>query len=153
MITADMKRLVAEQKLGFVATVNADGSPNVSPKGTMLVLDDDHLMFADIRSPGTMANLAERPAMEINFVDLFSRKGYRFKGTARAVKRGSAEFDALLARFPESRLMERYRAIVVLKIEKAAPLISPAYDVGSTEADLRKHYLAYFVSNQPKSDH
>jgi predicted pyridoxine 5'-phosphate oxidase superfamily flavin-nucleotide-binding protein len=149
MLTADMKRVVAEQKLGFVATVNADGSPNLSPKGTMLVLDDDRLMFADIRSPGTIANLAERPAMEVNFVDPFSRKGYRFKGTARAVKRRAAQFDALLARFPDSPLKARYRAIVVLKVEKAAALISPAYDAGSTEADLRRHYVAYFMSLQP----
>ena len=26
MLTADMKRIVREQRLGFVATVNADGS-------------------------------------------------------------------------------------------------------------------------------
>jgi len=31
-LTPDMKRIVAEQKLGFVATVCPDGTPNVSPK-------------------------------------------------------------------------------------------------------------------------
>jgi Pyridoxamine 5'-phosphate oxidase len=30
-LDADMKRLVREQSLGFVATVCADGTPNVSP--------------------------------------------------------------------------------------------------------------------------
>ena len=67
LLTADMKRVVDEQKLGFVATVNADGTPNLSPKGTMQVLDDEHIVFAEIRSPGTMANIARQPAMEINF--------------------------------------------------------------------------------------
>jgi predicted pyridoxine 5'-phosphate oxidase superfamily flavin-nucleotide-binding protein len=149
ILTADMKRLVGEQKLGFVATVNADGTPNLSPKGTMQVLDDDHLMFADIRSPGTIANVAQRPAMEINFVDPFSRKGCRFSGRARVVPRGEAEFDRLLAHFPKSSLTDRYRAIVVLRVARAAALVSPAYDVGSTEADLRRHYRAYFASIQP----
>jgi len=53
-LTNEMKRVVEQQRLGFVATVCADGPPNLSPKGTVCVLDDDHLMFADIRSPATM---------------------------------------------------------------------------------------------------
>src|SRR5207245_9446216 len=104
ILTADMKRVIAEQKLGFVATVGADGAPNLSPKGTMQVLDDDHIVFADIRSPGTIANLANNPAMEINFVDPFSRTGYRFKGTARVVPRGAPAFATLLAGYGASTL-------------------------------------------------
>jgi len=150
-LTADMKRVVAEQKLGFVATVAADGTPNLSPKGTMQVLDDQHIFFADIRSPGTMANLARHPAMEINFVDPFCRKGYRFKGTARMVAKGTPEFATLVARYPASLLADRYRAFVVLHVEKAAPLVSPAYDAGATEAGLRQQYRAYFDSIQPKA--
>jgi len=51
-LTADMKRLVGEQRLGFYATVCEDGSPNLSPKGTTLVLDDDHLRFAPAYDAG-----------------------------------------------------------------------------------------------------
>ena len=151
MLTADMKRVVAEQKLGFVATVSADGTPNLSPKGTMQVLDDDHIVFADIRSPQTMANIARNPAMEINFVDPFSRTGYRFKGTARVVGKGTPEFTALIERYAGPKLAERYRAMVVLHVTKAAPLVSPAYDVGATEPELRRQYRAYFESIQPKA--
>lgn len=46
-----MKRVVDRQRLGFVATVSPDGPPNLSPKGTVSVLDDDSLVFADLRSP------------------------------------------------------------------------------------------------------
>ena len=49
-LTADMKRVVREQRLGFVATVNADGTPNVSPKATFIVLDDATIGFGDILS-------------------------------------------------------------------------------------------------------
>ena len=151
ILTADMKRVVAEQKLGFVATVSADGSPNLSPKGTMQVLDDDHIVFADIRSPQTVANIARNPAMEINFVDPFSRTGYRFKGTARVVAKGTPEFAVLAARYAASLLVDRYRAMVVLHVTKAAPLISPAYDAGATEPELRRQFRAYFESIQPKA--
>jgi len=83
-----MKRLVTEQRLAYVATVCPDGTPNVSPKGTIAVWDDDHLVFADIRSPGTIANLKKNPAVELNVVDPFARKGYRFKGRGKAIVEG-----------------------------------------------------------------
>ena len=151
ILTDDMKRVVAEQKLGFVATVSADGTPNLSPKGTMLVLDDDHIMFGEIRSPGTLANLKRNPAMEINFIDQFARKGYRFKGTARLIERSSAEFEALFPRFAHfAALAEKIHLIVALRVTRALPLTTPAYDVGATEAELRAHWRAYFESIQPK---
>ena len=80
ILTEDMKRVVREQKLGFIATVCPDGSPNLSPKGTTAVWDDDHLVFADLRSPGTIENLRHNPALEINIIDVVARTGYRFKG-------------------------------------------------------------------------
>ena len=82
ILTEDMKRVVREQGLGFYATVCEDGSPNLSPKGTTRVWDDDHLFFADIRSPQTVANIRRGSLVEVNVVDPFVRKGYRFKGPA-----------------------------------------------------------------------
>jgi predicted pyridoxine 5'-phosphate oxidase superfamily flavin-nucleotide-binding protein len=67
-LTADMQRVVIEQSLGFVATVTPHGRPNLSPKGTTTVLDSRHLMFADIASPGTVANLAANPNVDVNVV-------------------------------------------------------------------------------------
>ena len=81
ILTEDM-RWVAEAELGFIATVCADGTPNLSPKGTTAVWDEHHLVFADVRSPGTVENLRSNPSIEINVVDQLARRGYRFKGTA-----------------------------------------------------------------------
>src|SRR5947199_10854651 len=88
ILTEDMQRVVREQRLGFVATVCPDGTPNLSPKGTTTVWDDDHLVFADIHSPGTVNNLLNNPSIEINAVDIISRRGYRFKGTVQALSEG-----------------------------------------------------------------
>jgi DNA-binding winged helix-turn-helix (wHTH) protein len=49
-------------------------------EGTTAVWDDDHLVFANVRSPGTLANLRLNPSVEVNVVDTVLRKGYRFKG-------------------------------------------------------------------------
>ncbi|MGI9335622.1 MAG: pyridoxamine 5'-phosphate oxidase family protein [Gammaproteobacteria bacterium] len=148
MLNADMKRVLEEQRLGFVATVSADGTPNLSPKATMLVLDDEHIAFGDIRSPNTIANLLQRPALEINFVDPFARKGYRFKGEARYVERGSDEFARLLPGFEAiwGELCARFMGIVVMSVERAAPLVSPAYDRGVSEEELRAKWKAYYAN-------
>lgn len=34
VLTEEMQRVVREQRLGFIATVCPDGTPNFSPKGT-----------------------------------------------------------------------------------------------------------------------
>ena len=140
MLTGDMRRVVAEQRLGFVATVDEDGTPNLSPKGTVDVWDADRLWFADICSPRTVANIRRGSVVEINVVDPFARRGYRFKGAATAHDPGTAEFDEGVARLRAagSRLADRVRTIVVVEVRHAAAVVSPAYDDGTlTEADIR----------------
>lgn len=86
-LTEDMKRVLNEQRLGFIASVCPDGTPNLSPKGTTTVWDDEHIIFADICSPGTVANVQQRPIVEINVVDPVARKGYRFKALLPSTKK------------------------------------------------------------------
>ncbi len=150
ILNDDMKRIVTEQRLGFVATVNEDGTPNLSPKGTMMVRDDDSIMFAEIRSPQTVANLKRNPSAEINFVDPISRKGYRFKGRLRLVLPTDGEYDALFENFAGwGALAEKVNAVVVLDIDHAKEVTSPAYDIGTTEAQLREKWLAHYQAVQP----
>ena len=35
-------------KMGWVATASPDGTPNATPKGTVRVIDDEHVVFADL---------------------------------------------------------------------------------------------------------
>ena len=139
-ISDEMKALVSQQRLGFVATVCADGSPNLSPKGQTFVLDADHLVIGEVRSPGTVANLLERPMAEINVVDPVSRKGYRFKGPCRIYDRG-AEFERLSGFLRQQGAEANARSVIVMTVERAAPLISPAYDQGATEEEISAFWL------------
>jgi uncharacterized protein len=142
IIDDDMRRLV-DAELGFIATVCPDGTPNLSPKGTTAVWDDDHLVFADLRSPGTVENLRSNPGIEINVVDQLSRKGYRFKGTA-VVHTAGAVFERGVD-FYEARgtvqARGRVRGIVIVTVERALPITSPSYDLGLTEDELRSSNL------------
>lgn len=131
ILTEDMKRVVREQGLGFVATVCPDGTPNLSPKGTTTVWDDNHLVFTDLASPGTMANLRENPAVEVNVVDPITRMGYRFKGRAEVHVDGTL-FDEVVAFYQEDRQLAptRVRGVALIAVERAAALVSPAYGTG-----------------------
>jgi uncharacterized protein len=146
VLTVDMKRVVEEQRLGFVATVCPDGTPNLSPKGTTAVWDDEHLVFANIRSNGTLANLRQNPAIEINVVDPFVRKGYRFKGVAIILEVG-ADYDRAIA-FYRNRgsRVEAIREIVLVRVEAACAIDSPAYDTGATENQIRDRWQRHYSS-------
>jgi predicted pyridoxine 5'-phosphate oxidase superfamily flavin-nucleotide-binding protein len=139
MLRDDMKRVVEEQRLGYAATVCPDGTPNLSPKGTTAVWDDDRLGFADIRSPRTVENLRRNPAIEVNVVDPISRKGYRFRGTAAVLTEGDL-FDKALKFYRERGVFNRIRAVVMAEVERALPLTSPAYDLGATEEEVRERW-------------
>jgi predicted pyridoxine 5'-phosphate oxidase superfamily flavin-nucleotide-binding protein len=144
-LTADMQRVVREQSLGFVATVTADGHPNLSPKGTTSVWDDEHLMFAAVASPGTVTNLATNPHIEVNVVDPIVRTGYRFRGTAIVLTTGP-DFETGLERLAANGFTtarERIQAIVVIAVDRAAAVVSPAYSTGATEDSVRRRWLEH----------
>ena len=144
-LTDQMQAIIENNTLGFVATVDEDGTPNLSPKGTCIVLDAKTIGFGEIRSPNTLKNLQARPAMEINFTDFFSRKAVRVKGAAEFVPRASAEFEQLVASFSRwGDLVERINGIVRLHIERTRLVVSPAYDLGASEEELRDNWRKHF---------
>jgi len=143
IITEEIKNFVNFQKLGYVATISADNTPNLSPKGTIMVLDESHLAFAHIHSPQTVENLKHNPSIEINVVDPFSRRGYRFKGIAEIISTGD-KFDKIISHYKETGVKSSIETIIAVKIEKLSEVLSPLYDLGYTEEELKakwkKHY-------------
>ena len=134
-----MRAVIEAARLSFVATVTPDGRPNLSPKGTIHVWDDAHLFFLDIASPGTRGNLEHTPWLELNVVEQLSRRGYRFYGRAALHYPGSVIFveGVRLAYGAAAPPADPAAAVVLLTIERAAPLLSPAYWRGTDESALR----------------
>ena len=136
----DMRAVIAGQRLCFAATVTPDGRPHLSPKGTIRAWDDHHLMFCDIASPGTRANLARSPWIEVNVVDPISRRGYRFFGRA-AVHRGDTihrEVAERLAR--EEGQSYPVDSVVMIAVERALPVVSPGYEHVQDELAMRAQW-------------
>jgi hypothetical protein len=75
-------------------------------------------------------------------------KGYRFKGRAVIHEPGAAAFAEGIERMRAdgSKLTGRVKAIVVIEVQDAAPLVSPAYDDGTTtEAEMLETQRARFA--------
>jgi predicted pyridoxine 5'-phosphate oxidase superfamily flavin-nucleotide-binding protein len=146
ILTPDMQQVVRDLRLGFVATVCPDGTANVSPKGTIVPWDDEHLVFADIRSPGTVANLQQNPSIEVNVVNWLTRKGYRFKGTAQVLSEGE-KFQEFVEFYKQRGLFDaprRIQAIVLIHVEQVRALISPGYDQDADEEQVKMQWKHYY---------
>ena len=126
------------------------GQPGLSQKktgrdGDDLVLDVPVGTQVFDAGRGNLLRDLERPGMELNMVDPFARRGFRARGTARYLARGTPEFDAMRGRFDAwGALADHLRGIVVMTVTHAAPVTSPAYDRGATEAELRAQWEAHF---------
>ena len=75
-------------KMGWVGTCTLDGIPNVTPKGTVRLLDDQHMIFADLFSLKTRQNLEKNPKVAVTVIDAVSAQGYQLKGTAELISSG-----------------------------------------------------------------
>ena len=103
----------------------------------------EHLAFIDIMSPVTMRNLRSNPYIEVNMVDPFLRRGYRFKGKCEIVTEGPV-FDEVAGEL-WTREGRQYpaNAVVRIKVETALSVKSPAYvfNKGVKEEDVRRIWL------------
>ena len=143
MITQKIKDFLNRQKLGYVATVSFDGKPNISPKGTIIGWTSKLLVFADIRSPDTLKNLQVNPYVEINVIDPLLRKGYLFQGTARIIKDGSL-FDEILNNYIKNGIQSQINSIVLVDVSNVSDVISPLYDLGTSEQEIKSKWKQYF---------
>ena len=102
-LTDEAKNTIAEIRPSLVATASGTGKPNVSAKGSLRVLDDEHVAFADIASPRTVANIRENPQVSIICLDAATRKGCRIWGKGSILNSGEL-FDQIAAEYAEQKM-------------------------------------------------
>ncbi|BDC45264.1 hypothetical protein PTKU15_85610 [Paraburkholderia terrae] len=128
-INADVEAVIKRAILAVVATVNEDETQKLSPRASLTVRNGV-LYFADIASPSTIRNLKRNPAVEINVIDIFERRGYRFKGHASILPPGDDE-HSMIADWVCATNGRGYPVDHVVRIETISitPLLSPAHVV------------------------
>jgi uncharacterized protein len=104
-------------KMAWVATASRDGVPNATPKGSAQVLDDEHLIFADLYSLKTRENLKANPKVAVTVTDVSSLKGYQLKGSAEMLTAGPI-FDQVAERLKKAPMkMPRLNYVVKITVD------------------------------------
>jgi len=114
-LTQEMKDLIAVQQC-FVATVNADGTPNIGPKRSTRVLDDEHIVYNEATAKQTWDNVQRGSKIAIAVVDREKLRGFRFSGKAEALTSGKIYDEALNA--SQKRGLPAPKAVIKVEIEK-----------------------------------
>ncbi|MEM9278574.1 MAG: pyridoxamine 5'-phosphate oxidase family protein [Pseudomonadota bacterium] len=151
MLNDFAKQMIKRFPLGFVATVTEEGMPSLSPKGTFFVLDDEMIAFGEIRSPNTMKNLTHQAKTEVNFIDIWLRKGVRIFGSVEVCERSSEAFNDIIHVWKNAfpALEPRINSIVKIKCERVKSITTPPYDDGITEEEMIATYKQKFAEIYP----
>jgi len=113
----------------MLATMGDDG-PNISPKGSMIVLDDDHLAYWERSKRGALDNLRKNPRVAVMYSNKAAQERgelnhpggiFRFYGTAEIHERG--EFRDRIRTMLQEREINHEGAeegfAVVIKLDRA----------------------------------
>jgi predicted pyridoxine 5'-phosphate oxidase superfamily flavin-nucleotide-binding protein len=123
-----VREAASRSVLSWLATVDAEGQPNVSPKEVWAIADDQHVVVANIASPLSARNIAHQPQVCLSFVDVFLQKGFKLLGSAREVRAGDAEFSTwakpLLAMVGQRFVIH---SVLVIRVTSVAPIVAPSY--------------------------
>ena len=114
--------------LCWLATVDAEGQPNVSPKEVWAIADDMHVVVANIASPHSVRNIAQQPQVCLSFVDVFVQKGFKLLGRAREVLADDPEF-ATWAKPLLAMVGQRFiiHSVLVIQVHSVAAILAPSY--------------------------
>ncbi len=114
--------------LCWLATVDANGQPNVSPKEVWAIADEQHVVVAHIASPVSARNIAQQPQVCLSFVDVFVQKGFKLLGTAHAVCADDPAFATwaapLLAMVGHRFVI---RSVLVIRVTSVAAIVASSY--------------------------
>ncbi len=82
MLSSEIKKYIEKSVLCWLATSNTQNEPNVSPKEIFTYRDDRTLLIANVASINSVNNITENSNVCVSFVDIFTQKGFKLKGTA-----------------------------------------------------------------------
>ena len=128
LLTPDHKAMAERSVLCWLATASATGQPNVSPKELFAVVDDEHVVVANIASPTSAKNIRANAQVCLSFVDVFAQKGYKVIGEARDVTLADTEF-ARWAEPLQKMAGGRFpiRSVFVIHATAVEAIIAPSY--------------------------
>ena len=128
ILSTAVREAARSSALCWLATVDADGQPHVSPKEVWAIADEQHVVVAHIASPVTARNIRQQPQVCLSFVDVWVQKGFKLLGTAHEVCADDPAFAAwaapLLAMVGQRFVIH---SVLVIRVSSVASIVAPSY--------------------------
>ncbi len=120
---------IDESVLCWLATISADGVPNVTPK-QIFTHHDDTLLIAHIASANTVANIQANPNVCVSMVEVFAKRGFKYVGTAEYFDAESAEYQELAPKLTEIAGPDfPVLGVIQVRIDVIEAIMSPSWRI------------------------
>lgn len=130
-LTQEMKDMVMTQQC-FHATVSPEGIPNIAPKRSTRVFDDETLIFNEGVGGTTWQNILSGSKVAVGVVNRDILDGYRFIGTPEVLTEGPVYDKA--AEISLKNGMPKPKAVILVHIDEIHSL-KPGPMAGKRSAD------------------
>jgi predicted pyridoxine 5'-phosphate oxidase superfamily flavin-nucleotide-binding protein len=113
---------VADGTPCLIGTASASGMPNISYRGSVMVLDRERLAFWERAKGGSLSNLEENPQIEVFYRNRDRGLAWRFYGRATIHESGDLR-EQVMNRVIEAELRqdpERQGIAVVIEVDRVA---------------------------------
>jgi predicted pyridoxine 5'-phosphate oxidase superfamily flavin-nucleotide-binding protein len=122
-----LQEFVTRSVLCWLATVDATGAPNVSPKEVFDVVGDQ-LVIANIASPRSSANIRVNPLVCVSLLDVFEQEGLRISGRASVQSSNAFEANEMRTRLKtRTEGLYPFSEMFVVDVHDVKPFKSPSW--------------------------
>ena len=126
---------IPDGRPALVATASASGMPDLAYKGSLMVLDDDHLAFWERAHGTTLQNLQQNPQASALYWNPAARISWKFFGAAELLTSGPRRDEIVemgkTVQLELDRDPERKGVAVVIRVDKVIQLGQVVMERGS----------------------
>lgn len=143
MLSSEVLKYADRAVLAWLATVDATGCPNVSPKEIFATVEGQYFVIANIASPTSIQNILRNPLICLSFIDVFVQKGFKVKGTAKIVTSGDEHFERWAARLKQmAGTRFRFHSVIVVEPSEICEIVAPSYTLYPGQTTEQSQYDA-----------
>jgi predicted pyridoxine 5'-phosphate oxidase superfamily flavin-nucleotide-binding protein len=128
LFNAEHKAMAEQSVLCWLATVDEFGQPNVSPKEIFTIVDDEHIVIANIASPHSAKNIRKNEKVCVSFIDVFVQKGFKVFGIASDLKPQATDYTRWIEPL-QKMVSDRFpiRSVFLVRATTIEPILAPSY--------------------------
>ena len=111
---------IPEGNVCWIATASKNGEPDIGPKGSMMVFDDQSLAYWERTNRLTLNNILENPNVAVVYRNAEERLQWRFHGVATVHADDDIREQVMARTIPQEleRDPERKGVAVVIRVDK-----------------------------------